>query len=72
MTGQLISRGPFDGPNGPVWMLFGIVSAGEQELKNGTQYTIGLPPVLVNPIDREKELAGNSVNGILRSPIWRV
>ena len=71
MTGQFIARGPYPGPDGkPVFMLVGLVSAGG--LKGETQYTIAIPPVLVNPVDVSKTTTGMGVGGMLTSPIWRI
>ena len=73
MTGQLIARGPYPGPNGqPVWMLFGLVSVPDGTLKGETQYTVGMAPVLVNPVDVKEHTLGESPSGILCLPIWRV
>lgn len=73
MNGQIIARGPYPGPDGKkVWMLLGIVTDPDNQLKNGYQYTIGMAPVLIHPIDREKELIGETPSGILRMPIWRI
>ena len=73
MTGQIIARGPYPGPDGkPVWMLLGLVHDEECTLKAETQYTIAVAPVLVNPLDVSKYTLGNNATGILTQPIWRI
>lgn len=73
MTGQLISRGPYDGPNGKkVWIIIGLVTDEENQLKGETQFTIAIPPVLTNPTDVSAHTVGNSPSDILKQQIWRI
>lgn len=73
MTGQLISRGPYDGPNGKkVWILFGLVTDEEGQLKGETRFTLAVPPVLTSPLDVSEHTLGDSPSGILQKAIWCV
>lgn len=73
MTGQLFARGPYDGPDGKkVFILMGLVCPEDGELQGETQYTIAVPPVLVQPKNVKAHTVGNGLSGIIQSPIWRI
>ena len=73
MKGQIITRGPYSGPDGrKVWIVLGLVEDDTNELRPETQYTLAMGPVLCNPVDVSKHTIGESPSGILRAPIWRI
>lgn len=73
MTGQLFVRGPYDGPGSKkVYIVAGLVCSEEQELQGETLYTIGTAPVLIQPQSIKQWSTGQSVDGLLKAPIWRI
>jgi hypothetical protein len=75
MTGQLFLRDTGVKKNGKnVFMVFGVVGLDDAEaisMPNENQYTIKNIE-LVDPINMKAYARGNSADGLLTSPIWRI